>query len=616
MTLAAEAPAACEGRAFERDERNRDRGSFRAASEARRGRARGSIHCAGAGGTMRDQRAAAALVDWRFVFPFSRRPLEHAATFPRFWQLRRPDDRSGHMGALRQHRRNDRRQRFDSTGSWRAVGFLVPKAISGPPPGDDVGPCADVAFHGRGRHVLQPVLRSDVRHRQRVGQALHRRAVCSVGNAFLGDGEPHCRRRLDVVAIRHAVAARRPRQRSLLSDRSGRNRPRIPVAAVLDSDFPGGSRRAAARAAVQDHRVVQHVRSHIHDHQRRARRLDGKRLDRNIRHRLCSVRNRTSVGARQSQRLRRDRTDPHLFSGDPAAQGGGVTMQDEETAVMGRPAGLGRTLIAVAVGLVYFSPVIWMILASFKTRPDALATPPKLIFTPTLEHFWASFHRVSADGARVMDTGLVRNFANSIAISLISVGLALALGTLAAYGFARLRVVGRDYFMFYILVLRMVPPITAIIPLYFLFRVTGLGGSYIAIILVYTAFNLPFAIWMLRSFIDELHQPIEEAARLDGSSELRILWRICLPQMQAGIAATAIIAFVFTWNDFLFSLLLTSVDTRTVPVAMTRVVGADVGVDWGVFAAIGTIYLVPILLVAFFLQSQLLRGATFGTVPR
>ena len=147
------------------------------------------------------------------------------------------------------------------------------------------------------------------------------------------------------------------------------------------------------------------------------------------------------------------------------------------------------------------------------------------------------------------------------------------MGAIAAYGFARLRVVGRDYFMFYILVLRMVPPITAIVPLYFLFRVTELGGRYVAIISVYTAFNLPFAIWMLKSFIDELHQPIEEAARLDGSSHLKILLRICLPQMRAGLAATAIIAFVFTWNDFLFSLLLTSVDTRTVPVAMTRVVG-------------------------------------------
>lgn len=291
-------------------------------------------------------------------------------------------------------------------------------------------------------------------------------------------------------------------------------------------------------------------------------------------------------------------------------------MQDEELTATASPAGLGRTLVATLIGLVYFFPVIWMILAAFKTRADALATPPKLFFTPTLEHFWASFHRLSADGERVINTGLEWNFANSLFISSVSVGLALALGATAAYGFARLPVRGRDYFMFYILVLRMVPPITAIVPLYFLFRVTGLGGTYAAIILVYTAFNLPFAIWMLKSFIDELHRPIEEAARLDGSSELKILWRICLPQMRAEIAATAIIAFVFTWNDFLFSLLLTSVDTRTVPVAMTRVVGADVGVDWGVFAAIGTIYLLPVLLIAFFLQGQLLRGVTFGTVPR
>jgi multiple sugar transport system permease protein len=291
-------------------------------------------------------------------------------------------------------------------------------------------------------------------------------------------------------------------------------------------------------------------------------------------------------------------------------------MPDETTVSTEGPAGFGRTILAALVGLVYFFPVIWMILAAFKTRADALATPPKLFFTPTLEHFWASFHRLSADGSQIFDTGLGRNFANSLFISLTSVSLALLLGAIAAYGFARLRVVGRDYLMFYILVLRMVPPITAIVPLYFLFRVTGLGGGYVAIIAVYTAFNLPFAIWMLKSFLDDLHRPIEEAARLDGSSDLKILWGICLPQMRAGFAATAIIAFVFTWNDFLFSLMLTSVDTRTVPVAMTRVVGADVGVDWGVFAAIGTIYLLPVLLIAFFLQGQLLRGVTFGTVPR
>src|SRR5271168_4646583 len=114
-------------------------------------------------------------------------------------------------------------------------------------------------------------------------------------------------------------------------------------------------------------------------------------------------------------------------------------MAAQATAAPGGRAGFGRTLVAGAVGLIYFFPVIWMILAAFKTRADALATPPKLLFTPTLEHFWASFHRVSADGARVTDTGLVGNFANSLVISSVSVALALALGALAAYGFARLR---------------------------------------------------------------------------------------------------------------------------------------------------------------------------------
>jgi len=291
-------------------------------------------------------------------------------------------------------------------------------------------------------------------------------------------------------------------------------------------------------------------------------------------------------------------------------------MADRDQSEILQPASWRRTVGATIVGLIYFLPVFWMILAAFKSRIDALATPPKLFFAPTLEHYWAIFHRKSADGTQIFETGAEWNFFNSVFISGVSVLIALALGGLAAYGISRLRIRGRDYYMFYILVLRMIPPLTLIVPLYFMFRITGIAGSYLAIILVYIAFNLPFAVWMLRSFLDDLDRSIEEAAWLDGSSELGILWKICVPQMRAGMAATAVIAFVFTWNDFLFSHMLTSVTTRTIPVAMTRVVGADVGVDWGVFAAIGTIYLAPVMLVAFLLQGQLLRGATFGTVSR
>src|SRR5271169_4125158 len=119
-------------------------------------------------------------------------------------------------------------------------------------------------------------------------------------------------------------------------------------------------------------------------------------------------------------------------------------MSEEREIAFPTESGLGRTVVATLIGLVYFFPVIWMILAAFKTRADALATPPKLIFTPTLEHFWASFHRVSTDGAQIFDTGLARNFANSLFICFVSVGLALVLGALAAYGFARLGLRGRN----------------------------------------------------------------------------------------------------------------------------------------------------------------------------
>ncbi len=291
-------------------------------------------------------------------------------------------------------------------------------------------------------------------------------------------------------------------------------------------------------------------------------------------------------------------------------------MTQDEAHPLFRPAGWRRTAGSALIGLVYFFPVVWMLLAAIKTRQDALAVPPKLLFHPTFEHYRSLFTGFTSDGKQVFPTGFSRYIFNSVFICGASVLLALLLGVLAAYGFARRPVRGAGTLLFYTLVLRMIPPLTTIIPIYVLFSRIGLGGSYVGIILVYTAFNLPFAVWMLRSFILELPRAAEEAAWLDGSPPLRVLWRICLPQMRAGLAATAIIAFVFTWNDFLFSQMLTGVDTRTIPVAMLRVLGADFGTDWGLFAAAGTIYLAPVLLVAFFLQNQLLRGATFGTLAR
>ena len=162
----------------------------------------------------------------------------------------------------------------------------------------------------------------------------------------------------------------------------------------------------------------------------------------------------------------------------------------------------------------------------------------------------------------------------------------------------------------------MLPPIIVIIPIFIMFRVSGLSGSYIGIILLYAAFNLPFTIWMMKSFFDEIPREVEDAARMDGSSEMKIFFRICLPQVKAGIAATAVFGLILTWNEFLFALLLTGRDTRTVPVAMAQTIGGDIGVRWGLLAAIETLFLIPVVIVTFLLQNQLLRGVTFGTIRR
>jgi multiple sugar transport system permease protein len=293
-------------------------------------------------------------------------------------------------------------------------------------------------------------------------------------------------------------------------------------------------------------------------------------------------------------------------------------------------AGWGHTLFTAFVSLVYFLPVLIIIMTSFKLQTEALAVPAKLfpttffgllpdqyVFTPTLENFTSVFSRSFTTGGAAENTGFDRFFFNSMFIAGTSVLLALVIGTLAAYGFSRYPLKGNDTYLFIILTTRMLPAIVVIIPIILMFRIAGLSGSYLGIIFLYTAFNLPFTIWMMKSFFDELSPDVEDAARIDGSSELRVFFKVCLPQVIAGLAATFVFGLILTWNEFLFALLLTGVDTRTVPVAMNQAVaGGGIGVLWGLLAAIETLFLIPVFLVTFFLQNHLLRGVTFGTVKR
>ncbi len=279
-------------------------------------------------------------------------------------------------------------------------------------------------------------------------------------------------------------------------------------------------------------------------------------------------------------------------------------------------AGWGWTAFAAVVALIYFFPVLWIILTAFKSRADALAVPPVFFFEPLWDNFVNVFFRSSITAGAAQATDFLRYFLNSIFIAGTSVLLALIIGCLAAYGFSRYPLKGNDTYLFIILTTRMMPAIVVIIPIFLMFRLTGLAGTYAGIILLYTAFNIPFSVWMIKSFFDELNREVEDAARMDGSSEAGVFFKICLPQVLAGLAATFVFGLILTWNEFLFALLLTGVETRTVPVAMARTLGGEIGVDYGLLAAIVTLFLIPIIFVTFLLQNQLLRGVTFGTVRR
>jgi multiple sugar transport system permease protein len=293
-------------------------------------------------------------------------------------------------------------------------------------------------------------------------------------------------------------------------------------------------------------------------------------------------------------------------------------------------AGWSRTLLVAVVSFIYFLPVLMIIFTAFKPSDQALSVPPTLsptsffglipeqfVFSPTLENFGQVFNRVMTTGGQPEATGFDRFFFNSFLISSISVFLALILGTLASYGFSRFPLKGNNTYLFIILTTRMLPAIVVIIPIILMFRVVGLAGSYIGIIMLYTAFNLAFTIWMMKSFFDELSPDVEDAARIDGSSEKKVFFRIALPQVKAGLAATFVFGLILTWNEFLFALLLSGKDTRTVPVAMNQAVSSGGrGTDWTLLASIETLFLIPVFLVTFFLQDHLLRGVTFGTVKK
>jgi multiple sugar transport system permease protein len=247
-------------------------------------------------------------------------------------------------------------------------------------------------------------------------------------------------------------------------------------------------------------------------------------------------------------------------------------------------------------------PIYWIVLTSLKTTQQVNTMPPLFFFKPTLETY-----------ARLFSGEAMLAFRNSLIVSSSTVLIGLIVGFPAAYTLARVKFRARDQVNFWVLSMRMAPPFAFLVPYYLTFRFFRLLDTYPALIIVNMTFTLPFTIWMLESVIEEMPVELEEAALVDGCSRAGVMWRIVAPLTAPSIAATAILSFVFCWNEFFFAYVLTGNSTRTMPVMLTSLIGL-MGVDWVKMSAAGTISIIPTIILALLAQRFLVRGLTLGAI--
>ena len=200
-------------------------------------------------------------------------------------------------------------------------------------------------------------------------------------------------------------------------------------------------------------------------------------------------------------------------------------------------------------------------------------------------------------------------------VSIISTFLAVSMGTITAYGFSRFKVPGEQDWLFFILSTRMLPPIVVAIPMFLMYRAVGLYDTHIGLIILYTAFNLSFAVWIMKGFIDEIPREYEEAALVDGYTRLQAFFKIVLPEALTGIAATAVFCFITAWNEYAFALMMTSRNAQTAPPYIPSQVGSGLS-DWTVIASGAFLFLVPVSIFTFLLRNHLLRGMSFGAIRK
>ncbi|MGB3417028.1 MAG: carbohydrate ABC transporter permease [Mesorhizobium sp.] len=256
------------------------------------------------------------------------------------------------------------------------------------------------------------------------------------------------------------------------------------------------------------------------------------------------------------------------------------------------------------ISLVFFAPIAWIVLASFKTRSDILAVPPKLFFTPTLENYVDLFQRQS----------LFLQLGNSIVLSLGAVIIAVFVSFLAAFCFSRFKPKGTDFLMFLLLSIRMLPGPAVILPVFLMYAAFGWKDSHLWLMLFYAMFSIPFSVWILKGFLDGVSTRFDETGIVNGGSWFHVIFKVVLPQVRPGLIAAFIFNLIFVWNEFLFNFIIGGVTTQNIPYALAVGTYADGGVNWTFISAMTSVYIILPITFIYIFQKYLLVGMTFGTV--
>lgn len=259
--------------------------------------------------------------------------------------------------------------------------------------------------------------------------------------------------------------------------------------------------------------------------------------------------------------------------------------------------------IAIILVIIFFMmPIFWLLTTAFKFGREAFAVPPKWIF---FEYTLKNFQEILQNS----QIGLF--LTNSIIITTGATLLSLLLGVPAGYAIARSKSVLINTSSYFFLLLLMIPPIAMLIPFYLLMRDVKLLGTYLAVILLDTAFDASFVVWMMRSYFKDVPQEMEEAALVDGASHLQAFVKIALPLSIPGIVASALYCIIFSWNDFLFALMLTSPATKTMPLGILATF-SSVEISWGRMAVMCIFAMIPAMIISLFLNRYFVQGLTMG----